>query len=294
MVRRLRLSSSLGAVVALGAALASVESCSSFEDEPVAGVDGSAVEAGDDRSTPAEAGPEDATTADASADGARCRGDSGPTSVVIPGASYCIDSTEVTVRDYKRFLIDIAGDGGGVTWSSPCGWKTAPTPVAGGGDNEPAHDVDWCDARAYCAWAGKRLCGDRSKDGGVLNVMAADDPSAGEWVNACTRGGQRTYPYGDVFGPARCHYAGGVIAEVRTFTTCRGGYDDIFDMSGSVREWEGACEASDASPVGVACLQRGGAAGDLQTSFRCKDITQSVPIDYREPSFGIRCCSDLR
>lgn len=293
MVRPLRLSSSLGAVVALGAALASVESCSSFEDEPVAGVDGSAAEAGDDQSTPADAGLEDAS-ADASVDAARCRGDSGPTSVVIPGASYCIDSTEVTVRDYKRFLVGIAGPGGGVAWSTTCGWKTAPTAVSGVGDNDPVQNVDWCDAWAYCAWAGKRLCGDRTRDGGMLDVLAADDPLAGEWVNACTRGGQRTYPYGDVFGPGRCQYEGGVIAEVRAFPTCRGGYDDIFDMSGSVREWEGACEASDASPVGLACLQRGGAAGDLPTSFRCKDITQSVPIDYREPSFGIRCCSDFR
>jgi len=297
MVSRLRLSSSLGAVLALCAALASVESCSSFDDEPIAGVDASAIEAGDDRASPADAEPEDAS-ADASDDATRCRGDSGPTSVAIPGATYCIDSTEVTGRDYKRFLSSIADTDGGVVWSTACGWKTSPTGVVGGGaiagENEPVRNVDWCDAWAYCAWAGKRLCGDRSKGGGTLNVLSADDPLVGEWVNACTRGGERAYPYGEVFGPDRCQYQGGVIGDTGKLLTCQGGYDGVFDMSGNVREWEAACEATDASPVGLACLQRGGAAGDPTGNFRCKDLSQRFPIDYRAINYGIRCCADLR
>lgn len=283
----------------LCAGLASLGSCSDFAEEPVDAVDGSPGEAGDERLTPEDAGPSDAVT-DASADAARCLGDSGPTPVAVPGATYCIDSTEVTVRDYKRFLSSTTDPDKKVDWSPACVWKGSAPPtgveaggIVAGGDDEPVRNVDWCDAWAYCTWAGKRLCGDRTKDGGTLNFLAAEDYAVGEWVNACTRGGEREHPYGEVFGPDRCQYEGGTIADVRSFPTCQGGYDGIFDMSGNVREWEAACQAADAG-VELACLMRGGAAGDLQGNFRCKDTSQRFPIDFRGVNYGIRCCSDLR
>lgn len=71
--------------------------------------------------------------------------------------AYCMDATEVTNADYAAFLAANPPTSGQVAW---CAWNTSYLPPFGwpatGKENHPVVRVDWCDARAYCKWAGKR------------------------------------------------------------------------------------------------------------------------------------------
>ncbi len=99
------------------------------------------------------------------------------------GAGYCIDQREVTRGEYKAFLDAKAGD---VKGQPPgCAWNEGYAPVPDPEDphgrygcptdswaletypDYPVVCVDICDAIAYCAWAGKRLCG-------VIGASATD------------------------------------------------------------------------------------------------------------------------
>ena len=94
------------------------------------------------------------------------------------GTCYWIDQTEVTVQQYTQFLAQHAKP---VGWDSACTWKTMPSDpandtsdpctVSTSGESEPFRTtkpircVDWCDARAFCKWAGKDLCSGIDSDG---------------------------------------------------------------------------------------------------------------------------------
>jgi formylglycine-generating enzyme required for sulfatase activity len=88
---------------------------------------------------------------------------------MVNASDFQIDATEVRVKDYLAFLdaaVPLATQPDVCTWnvsfhphdsSSPFGCTdfdlTQP--------NRPIGCVDWCDAAAFCAWRGKRLCGKR-------------------------------------------------------------------------------------------------------------------------------------
>jgi hypothetical protein len=90
-----------------------------------------------------------------------------PGPAMVPAGAFalptmCIDATEVTNAHYAAFLASSPAPGSGpgaCTWNvryEPLfHWPPPPERAA-----FPVVDVDWCDAFAYCAWAGKRLCGD--------------------------------------------------------------------------------------------------------------------------------------
>lgn len=226
--------------------------------------------------------------------------------IVVPeSGSFCIDSTEVTNLHYRAFLqagfpLD--------PQSALCGWNKDYTPAWWEGrpaDNWPVIGVDWCDARAYCAWAGKRLCG---KVGGG-NIYSAYpplhhpvDPLEGEWTYACTAGGTLTFPYGNVYDATACvtqtydgdlyFTAGDHIRPVREATRCGGGFAGLYDMGGNATEWVdssnrevgesdianrfGASYVSySLDSLGTNCTAYGGATRDSQSG-----------------DTGIRCCKD--
>ena len=153
--------------------------------------------------------------------------------VLIPvdeGNPYCIDEREAVYGEYKEFL---AAKGGDFADQPPqCRWNDdyGPAsvvdqssscadcgPIVYGpaiDDADPDRAVqglDFCDAWAFCSWAGKRLCGLRgAASDKVATVHQPEDPelanqvfgdatgsTRSEWFNVCTQAGSTKYPYGD-------------------------------------------------------------------------------------------------
>jgi formylglycine-generating enzyme required for sulfatase activity len=201
-----------------------------------------------------------------------------------------MDATEVTNAEYATFLAVAYPTSTQDTW---CKFNTTYAPSSGwpttGRDTYPVVYVNWCDAYAYCKWAGKRLCG---KIGGGTNLYADyADPTKSEWFNACSKGGTRTYPYGSVFSASACngYTGGGVPLPVGSTLTCEGGYPGLFDLSGNVDEWEDSCNgaAGESDP----CHLRGGSYYDYINVERCDDVPTNVTRDGNF-NIGFRCCSD--
>jgi formylglycine-generating enzyme required for sulfatase activity len=229
--------------------------------------DGPALDSGGETRDATSDGGETNTDAGAARDANECPGTGGPTMVRVPGG--CIDSTEVTNRQYAEFLTpppNLAGQPAVCAWNSTftpgCTWPVASTRL----DN-PVGCVNWCQAYAFCAWAGKRLC------------------TTSFWTSACTRGGLHQYPYGDTFEAASCNVDSGGSWPVASHATCEGGYPGIFDLSGNLFEWGADCTgdagATDSCP---------GLGGSYDTNNACNagaDVRTRVQGDT-----GIRCCME--
>ncbi len=150
--------------------------------------------------------------------------------------------------------------------------------------------VDFCDADAYCKWAGKRLCG-RIGGGATLTADESIDPKASEWVNAvnaCTQGGKTKLPYGDTFEAGRCiddtrmpKGAGleglAVLANPqKNAPECRGTeppFDKIYSMSVGMQEWDDSVVGD--TPENATAGLRGG--------NYCWNPKEAVPLDCAEP-----------
>jgi formylglycine-generating enzyme required for sulfatase activity len=153
-------------------------------------------------------------------------------------------------------------------------------------ETDPVTSVNWCDAYSYCAWAGKRLCGQIG--GGPLSQGSADDTGASQWFYACSQQGQRAYPYGHNYVPTACNGNAANVAPVATFPQCVGGYPGIFDMSGNVREWEDSC--SGAAGMGDMCNERGGSVNDQGAGLACATSDFAARTDSNV-HLGFRCCA---
>jgi formylglycine-generating enzyme required for sulfatase activity len=213
--------------------------------------------------------------------------------VMISG--YCIDVTEVTHGWYNQFLA------AGVTPQSVtgaptvCNWNADYGTAVSGRDDFPVVNVDWCDAYAFCAWAGKRLCG--STEGGSVDPSNAAS-SLSEWWVACTNGDAKTtWPYGSTFSNSICngdpdHILTNGPSKVGSYTGCHGvapPYDAVFDMSGNVEEWEDGCYQDHGPDDG--CSLRGGDWGsNPDTDLACAH-DQTEPRNTIHESVGFRCCS---
>lgn len=204
-------------------------------------------------------------------------------------ASYCIDTTEATNAEYAQFLAsgfalpaaEVPGGCEAVTDYTPsAGWPALP-----GTDLFPVVDVNYCQATAYCRWAGKRLCG--AIAGGPLAAVSFTDPKQSQWLNACTHGGAQTYPYGNTLDANACSST--KISDVATFPACTGGFPGIYDMSGNVWEWTDTCASSDPTAF---CDAMGGAFDSQPSELTCvseRNWTRTSGAG----NIGIRCCLDL-
>jgi sulfatase modifying factor 1 len=252
---------------------------------------GATPEGGDADIGPTTEGGADAPLDSDSDGGAPCPGTAGPPGVRV--GAYCIDSTEVTVKHYRAFLDARAGDTSGQP--AACAWNTTFAPLGGvpgtGSDDQPIANVDFCDAVAYCAWAGKHLCGAIS--GAPLTTADRANAARSEWFRACSRNndGLHPYPYGGAYEPQRCN---GVdrdsgILPVGSLAACQGAYPGVFDLSGNVREWEDACDDG-ATATDRTCLTRGGGYYDFEGTLQC-DNQQAVVVTTQNIGVGLRCCA---
>lgn len=231
-----------------------------------------------------------------------CSGKGPPAMVVV--TDFCVDSTEVTNAQYAAFLASKGSDTSGQ--SAECAWNTEYTPRTtegmgckpstfdpGGKPDHPVRCADWCDAHAYCKWAGKRLCG------GLAGGPAID--TLQQWYVACSKSG--AYEYGCAGNlcnvAVECvtnDYDGvpGYLAltdepkAVASAFTCEGGYSGLYDMNGNLWEWEDSCTGT--SGAADACSVRGGSFAD--TATKClsgyNDARDGSNIGAR---IGFRCCS---
>ncbi len=240
--------------------------------------------------------PDDRFEAEVEAGPPACPSGGGPSMVRVPtidGRNYCIDSTEVTQAQYSQFLVAKNGNTSGqdarCTWNTSFGVTCGFDPV--GTADYPIMCVDWCDAVAFCKWAGKRLCG---KIGGGSLTEGADstDVSQDQRVSACTHGGRQHFPYGDSENQAFCsfgYHSGHVAAPVASDKNCVGGYGGIYDMIGNAQEWEDACDETDAGPAQTGCIVRGGDYNDpTWDCYRAYPLTRNTSNDW----VGFRCCAD--
>lgn len=235
---------------------------------------------------------------------------------VVDLPAYEIDRTEVTVAAYRQCVAAGACSTDGIdTHRSSQSTQNAPsnghnttrlgTPMAsstcnwGRADRDlhPINCASWDQARAFCAWAGKRL------------------PTEAEWEKAARGGDERVYPWGDA--PPSCHLAvmdeGGLGCGART-TAPVGSRPQgrspagALDMIGNVTEWvsdwyqeDYYASSPDVSPSGPVTgrfrVVRGGTwknriVGSIN-GLRISNRYSYVPgahLDY----VGFRCARDAR
>ena len=143
-------------------------------------------------------------------------GEEAPRREVFLDAFY-IDRHEVTTARYAKFLAATGSVRPPQAWEALDSSAGADLPVVG---------VDWNDAAAYCAWAGRRL------------------PTEAEWEKAARGPDERRFPWGDE-SPSldRANYVntspeayGGGLHKVGAHPAGRSPYG-IHDMAGNASEW---------------------------------------------------------
>ena len=271
---------------------------------------------------------ENATGESADPSGWSCpKNTSGAKMVLIPvedGTPFCIDNREAVYGEYKQFLAakgsDFSGQPAECEWNNDYGpasivyeWACpdcAPIdygpPIDAADPYRAVQGLDFCDAWAYCAWSGKRLCGLQGAERGkVTTVDFGIDANTGamsdkavinglnnEWFNVCTQGGTTKYPYGDTKKPGACVDATKLAAEGDSSRSledlscseCRGAtppYDRVYNMSGNVPVWLNIC-------FPFICASIGGRDRNDVLSCDATGGTNALTDLYQ----GVRCCAD--
>jgi gamma-glutamyl hercynylcysteine S-oxide synthase len=153
--------------------------------------------------------------------------------------SFYLDRTPVTNAEFKKFL-DATQYRPKDDHNFLRAWKNGAYPE--GWDNKPVTWVSIEDARAFAAWAGKRL------------------PHEWEWQYAAQSIDQRLYPWGndwraDALPPVDPGPAQHALADVGTFAKGASPFG-VMDLEGSVSQWTDEYR----DPYTRAAIVRGGAA----------------------------------
>jgi formylglycine-generating enzyme required for sulfatase activity len=227
-------------------------------------------------------------------------GTAGPRMIQADG--YCIDSTEVTVAQYMQFV----GDASAATGQSPvCAWNSITFAPATDGTGDPRCTpanvdpifrgdfpitcVNWCDAYAYCDWAGKRLCG---TIGGGSVPFDSLTTSSSQWFLACASTANDTFP-NDSNDGGNCVLNQSASVPVGT-TQCNGGYPGLVDMVGNVEEWVDSCDENGETDGGGTSVDRCHAMGDEFGENFSGPGCRNTDYDTRNETWagiGFRCCS---
>lgn len=210
--------------------------------------------------------------------------------VTLP--AFHLDKCEVSNGQYRAFLKAV-GKGGHASCerSEPPGKDHTPN-TATWNDAEwsaarlPVVNVDWYDAAAYSAWAGKRL------------------PSDAEWEKAARGVEGRIYPWSDIWGRSRANSSESgrrYTVEVGSLPAGASPYG-AGEMAGNVWEWEreshdergdagGPRENTPGPSNGSSRVLRGGSWASLPGFLRSASrgrVDPSNRINY----FGFRCVQD--
>jgi formylglycine-generating enzyme required for sulfatase activity len=131
------------------------------------------------------------------------------------------------------------------------------------------------------------ICG-RRRGGG--------DPHT-QWGAACTADDERAnyFPYGNTYDPRRCNGrdADAGLLPVKSFPECQGAHPGVYDMSGSVLEWQDGCDVDNGRPPGAEhhiCYFRGGSFTMDGNAMNCGATFLSERRDVFD-DVGFRCCT---
>lgn len=189
---------------------------------------------------------------------------------------FYIDKTHVTNAQFKTFL-DASGYQPADTTNFLKHWPNGTLPDALA--DHPVVYVDLNDARAYAAWAGKRL------------------PAEPEWHKAAQGDDAREWPWGNEFDESKC--ATGNTAPVNAHQSGKSPHGCL-DMAGNVWHWLDA-EYNDGHTRFA--IIRGGSYFNAQGSgwyvpggpqpltSHAKLVLMSPSLD-RSPTIGFRCAAD--
>jgi formylglycine-generating enzyme len=210
-----------------------------------------------------------------------CAGDEYPYHEVFLQA-YEIDKYEVTVSAYAQCM-------GAGSCGEPEGTQETCNYGKGGRHEHPVNCVSWNQAKAYCEYAGKRLC------------------TAAEWERAARGHDGNVYPWGHetptcetavmTSGATPCSSTGTApVGSVPAGMSPSG----VHDMAGNVSEWVGDWYLQDyyyqapsndpKGPINGSEREfRGGGFNGNPMGLRCSMRDHTMPI-VGYPTLGIRCC----
>ncbi len=203
---------------------------------------------------------------------------------------FCVDRFEASQAEYKSFL---AANVAPSSQPTQCSWNVDFVPTSSPECNvEPTSRgaypivcIDWCDARAYCEWRGKRLCGSLA-DGG------ATPPGApGEYAAACSKNGTLKFGYGNDFDASICNgeeKRDSSVAMVDADLDCVGGAAGLVNMMGNVKEWVNECDEV-ASAISDDCFANGGSYKNVNLECERSD---NQDMGWKLPDIGLRCCKN--
>lgn len=228
----------------------------------------------------------------------RCPSGRGPAMSLVE-QGFCIDNTEVTKAQYDEFLAAALP----VDTSGRCSFNTSYEILdyVRNATIDPAQAVagiDWCDARDFCAWAGKRLCG---RIGGGALAYAEHASTQAQWYSACSRGGTQAFVYGDTARVGWCHLDNldsdpGNQAPVATYPQCVLAGTNVYDLLGNVQEWTDACETTGPTSGEDLCKVVGGPwyfeASYVRCDFADPSGGNGIRRDAASKHTGFRCCAD--